>query len=161
MLRWRTQERPTRTERAWFRRSRGDDVNNRRQTELEERISALEKRATRAESEDVRLSRRLVALEEDALPSPLDPDEAARTINLLLGTSRVEMNKDVEALLWTHVLRGLGVLSRKEYQRRKKRLLSRDAPPSAPVTTPSGDNEKQDEAASTGATPPQSQQDEQ
>lgn len=122
------------------------------EAETERRIAALEqavekadkarreaeRRAELAEGENRKLAVRLADLEaaEDPLPEGFDEVEAARIVDRLLGISKLEMTRDVEALLWTNALRRLGVLDAKEYVRRKKQLLAGIAPGAAPADPP-------------------------
>lgn len=120
-------------------------------SQFEQRVSALEERTRKAEAASEKLSERLQSLEDDPLPKQFDQDEAASTVDRLLGIAKPEMNDDVEALLWAHTLRRLGILSRTEYARRKKQLLARGILPATPATTSPQDGTPKDNEAAADA----------
>lgn len=129
-------------------------------TALRERVKTLEaandhaeERASKAEAANEKLAERLANVEaaEDPLPDRFEEAKAAGIVDRLLGISKIEMSDDVEALLWAHAMRRLGVLSGKEYERRKKRLLARDIPPASSSSTPSTGDEK--DGTAVGAKP--------
>ena len=112
-----------------------------------------EQRASEAEATVKELSMRLANVEaaEDPLPDEFNDAEAANIVDRLLGISKIDMSDDVEALLWAHAMRRLGVLTFREYERRKKRLLARDIDLVPSPIIPRADGGKAEPAA--GAKP--------